>query len=122
MVPSSSDSATSLRVTAQHLLAAGHRERDREELAALETHLVEDGLVLVARHEPVERREGADGQHLEVVLGAQRERHHGEVLRPLEQRGALVGVVDDEVDEAPAEGGDQAAPAVVGRPGPAGPA
>ena len=88
------------RVPAQDLLAAGHGERDREQLAALETHLVEDRLVLVVRHEPVERRERADRQHLEVVLGAQRERHHGEVLRPLEQRGALVGVVDHEVDEA----------------------
>ena len=97
------------RVPPQDLLAAGHGERDREELAALEVHLVEDRLVLVVRHEPVERRERADRQHLEVVLGAQRERHHGEVLRPLEQRGALVGVVDHQVDETPAERRDELA-------------
>ena len=95
------------RVPPQDLLAAGHRERDREELAALEVHLVQDRLVLVPGHEPVERRERADRQHLEVVLGAQRERHDRQVLRALEQSGALVRVVDDQVDEAPAEGRDQ---------------
>ena len=110
------------RMPSHDLCTAGHGERDREELAAFETHLVEDRLVLVPRHEPVERREGADRQHLEVVLGAQRERHHREVLRPLEQLAPLLGVVDHEIDEAPAERRDERGLAGAGRicAGPAG--
>ena len=102
------------RVPPQDLLTTGEGERDREELAALEAHLVEDRLVLLVRHEPVERRERAHRQHLQVVLGAQGERHYGKVLRPVEQLGALIGVVDDEIDETPAERRDERALPVAG--------
>ena len=75
----------------QRVLAHRHRQRDREERAVLEAHLVRAPTrTRPARHEPVERREGPDREHLEVVLRAQRERDLGQALRPLEQRATLV--------------------------------
>ena len=89
--------------------AAGHRhgQRDGEHGAVVQAHLAQHRLVVVARHEAVDRRERAHGQHLEVVLAAQRERDLGQVPGAVVQRLALRLVVDDEIDEAPPEGADE---------------
>ena len=85
-----------------------HGERYGKHRAVAQAHLAEHGLVVVAPHEAVERREGADGQHLKVVLGAQRERDRVELLCSGEQGRPFV-VGGHQVHQAAAEGRDQLA-------------
>ena len=54
------------------LRAGGHRQGDgdREQRAVGQAHGVQHGLVIGLSHEAIQRREGADGQHLQVARRA----------------------------------------------------
>ena len=87
----------------------GHRQRDRKERAVAQTHLAQHRLKVVRAHEPVERRESAHRQHLQVVLRPQRQRDVRKPDGAFAQGPPLVFVGDYQIHEVAAERGYQLA-------------
>jgi hypothetical protein len=96
------------------------RDRDRPEGAVGQLHVTADGLEVRLPDEALQRREGADGDHLEVAGLLGRELDAGQRGRLGDQR--LAGIAGDETgDEGAAVGGDKMAHRVFHRVGLRGP-
>ena len=84
----------------------GQRDGNREQHSSAQPHLLDDAKVVRASHEPVERRERARGQQLEVAQRPRRKLDRGQARRTGAGLAVLI-VAGREIDEPASIGIDE---------------